>query len=429
MRDTPSILHVDMDAFFASVEILEHPELADKPVVVGGSGARGVVASCNYEARRYGIRSAMPSRRAQRLCPRAVFVDGNYGRYEEYSKKMHAILEEFTPLVEMLSIDEAFMDVAGAQRLWGPAEEIAHKVRATIRERLRLSACVGAATTKHLAKIASVDAKPKIVDGRIVVGSGVKVVTPEQTVEYLHPLPIRRLWGVGPKTSERLEHNGIHTVADIARMDMTALRRIAGEAGAEHLAALAANEDDREVVAERGAKSIGHEQTFVADLKTRDEVNTALLRLSDAVASRLRTQQMAARTLSVKIRFADFETISRAFTLEDPAASTAVFSSTAQRLADQIDIARGVRLLGVSVSNLSAARDPESQLTLDLKLDGEDADHDRVDEVVDDIRRRFGSAAVMPATLAGNNGRGVLRRGERQWGPSKEDENKKRSRG
>ncbi len=266
---SPVVLHVDMDAFFASVEVLDDPSLAGLPVIVGGSGGRGVVAACTYEARRFGVHSAMPSSTARRLCPDAVFREGRYHRYVEESAKLHAILESVTPLVEGISLDEAFLDVTGAQQLLGDAGRLATDLRARITGELGLGCSVGVGRTKLVAKLASEAAKPVASQAGIHAGRGVVVVPPEEELRFLHAQSVRALWGVGPVTGRRLGSFGVETVADLAALPADTLRRVAGPTAGAHLAELARGHDPRPVVPDRAAKSIGHEETFATDLWER----------------------------------------------------------------------------------------------------------------------------------------------------------------
>jgi DNA polymerase-4 len=408
-----AILHVDMDAFFASVEALEHPELRNKPLIVGGDGARGVVASCSYEARFYGVRSAMPSSKAKRLCPHAVFVSGSYGLYETYSKRMHDIFKDFTPLIEGISLDEAFLDVTGAQRLFGSGEQIGQRIRERVRDELGLTVSVGVATTKHVAKLASEAAKPKASRQGPIPGPGVFVVTEADAVPFLHGLPVRALWGVGPAAAQRLESIGVQTVRQLANMAPSVIASVLGKASAQHLHDLAWNRDDRDVVVERAAKSIGHEQTYPRDLYDRAALHDQLVRLIDAVTVRMRADQVVGRTVQLKVRFATFRTITRSRSLPKPTANSSAILKIADDLLNAIDIAEGVRLLGVSMSNLEDAAFTE-QLQF---LDGRPVSTD-LDDAIDLIRQRFGDGSVVPAPLVGSTSPGRFQRGERQWGPN-----------
>jgi DNA polymerase-4 len=462
------ILHVDMDAFFASVEVLDDPSLAGLPVIVGGSGRRGVVAACTYEARRFGVHSAMPSSVARRLCPAAVFVDGRYHRYVEESAKLHAIFESVTPLIEGISLDEAFLDVTGSQQLLGDGPSIAAAIRRRVVDDLGLTCSVGVGRSKLMAKLASKVAKPKATASGIEPGAGVVVVPGDEELAFLHPLPIRTLWGVGPVTGRRLNALGVQTVGEIAALPPRTLERYLGAAAGSHLAALSRGEDLRPVVADHAAKSIGHEETFASDLWNRDDLRRHLLRMVDASATNLRGSRLAARTITVKLRFADFSLITRSHSMAAPVDASQAIGAVAAALLDSVELAQGVRLLGVSLSGFA---DPEvgTQLSLDLGGDGADRndvrpgpgqpgatgrgpDHDgvaaggpsrlegpdaedrlaraheeaerlqeswgSVTAAIDAIRARYGGTSVGPASLVGSGGPGIRRRGEAQWGPA-----------
>ncbi len=450
------ILHVDMDAFFASVEVLDNPALVGLPVIVGGSGARGVVAACTYEARQYGVHSAMPSSVARRMCPEAVFVDGRFHRYVEESGKLHAIFQSVTPLVEGISLDEAFLDVTGSRQLLGDGRTIASTIRERVADELHLACSVGMGRSKLMAKLASKAAKPTASPAGIMPGPGVVVVEPEQELEFLHPLPVRALWGVGPVTGRRLQSLGILTVGDIAALPAGALQRYLGVAQGTHLAELARGHDPRPVVPEQAAKSIGHEETFASDLWDRAVLLGHLLRMVDASATALRRAELAARTVTIKVRFADFTMITRSHSLASPVDATPAVGAVATALLESVSLDQGVRLLGVSLSGFGES-DAGQQLTLDLGLDsGEGAEgrqelplgagpgsvdqtgesvSDRlvraqeeaeriqgswatVTSAVDAIRARYGGSSVGPASLVGEDGLRVRRRGEAQWGPT-----------
>ncbi|MGH9051146.1 MAG: DNA polymerase IV [Acidimicrobiia bacterium] len=389
----PSILHVDLDAFYASVEQLADPALRGRPVVVGGLGSRGVVAAASYEARRFGIHSAMPMGRARRACPDAVFLAPRFDAYNEASRAVMAVLRSFTPLVEPLALDEAFLDVAGARRLHGMAPEIGGAIRARVRDETGLVASVGVGTTKHVAKLASEEAKP----------DGLLVIEPGEELAFLHPLDVGRLWGVGPATRQRLEHIGVHTVGDLAALPEESLVHAVGVAQGRHLRALAWNHDDRAVEPHRTAKSIGHEETFPRDVADRAELERDLLRMSEQVGSRLRGAGMAGRTVSLKLRYGDFRTITRSRTSTDPTDVGAHIGAVARALLDAVDVGDGIRLLGVSVSQLDVAHPVQEQLP--LKEAAGDAQPDRVaalERSVDALRGRFGDDAVGLARLLGH---------------------------
>jgi DNA polymerase-4 len=409
-----------MDAFYAAVEVLADPGLAGQPLIVGGAGARGVVASCSYEARSYGIRSAMPSMRARRLCPHAVFVPGRYELYHEHSKRLHAVLTSFTPLVEGIALDEAFLDVTGSRRLWGEGPKIAAAIRARVLAEVGLACSVGVATSKFLAKLASEAAKPRAgpPGSGPAPGLGVKVVAPGEELAFLHPLPVGALWGVGPATQRRLDRFGIRTVGDLAAMPLPTVTGALGAAQGRHLHALAWARDERVVEPDRVVKSVGHEETYATDHHRLDTLRTEALRMSDAVGNRLREAGLAGRTVTLKVRFADFSTITRSRTVARPVDAGAAVARVATELLEAVDPSPGVRLLGVSVSNLGPR--PGEQLRLGDEAGAGGATQDRepaVARAVDEVRRRFGDAAVGPATLLREEGLAVKRRGEQQWGP------------
>ena len=413
-----SILHVDMDSFYASVEMLEDPSLRGKPVIVGGEGARGVVASCSYEARAFGVRSAMPSVRARRLCPQAVFVHGRYDRYADYSRQFHEIFRSFTPLVEGISLDEAFLDVGGAQRLFGTGAEIAHRIRERVADELGLPCAVGVATTKFVAKLASKAAKPTPSRAGPVPGPGVLVVEPGKELEFLHPLPVGALWGVGPATQKRLARFGIVTVADLAALPIETLQGALGKASGRHLHDLAWGRDERAVVPVSKPKSIGHEETYARDLHDHEALGREAVRLADGVTTRLRKAALQGRTVSIKVRFHDFHTITRSSTLPAATDVAVVIAGAARDLLSHIDPGPGVRLFGITMSNLEDAR--ARQLTLDdptPEAAGQPPGWDSASKAIDEIRERFGDGAVGPAALVRADGLHLKRQGDTQWGP------------
>ncbi|MHB8438926.1 MAG: DNA polymerase IV [Acidimicrobiales bacterium] len=431
-----TIVHVDMDAFFAAVEVLDDQSLAGRPLIVGGSGARGVVASCTYEARAYGIHSAMSSIEAHRRCPHAIFVDGRYGRYKEVSDMLMDVLRRFTPLVEPLSLDEAFLDVAGVRRSGGRAPLLLGRaLRSAVRDGTGLECSVGVARTKMLAKLASEAAKPRAAPGGPQPGPGVVVVRPDAELDFLHPLPVRALWGVGPATAKRLEQLGVESVAQLAAIPVDTLCRSLGAAHGRQLAALARGEDDRHVDAGRPAKSVSHEETFAADLHDHGSLHVHLVRMADAVAARLCETGLAARTVQLKIRYADRRTVTRARQLSRATDSAHLLRAAAGELLDAIEVGEGVRLLGVSAFGLSAGAEP-IQLSFDEEVPSRPvaegaspqvtahgARWEDVEAAVAAVRSRYGHGALSPATLAGRGGIQVRGRGDRQWGPGRaEDE-------
>ncbi len=414
-----------MDAFFAAVEVLDNPSLAGLPVIVGGAGARGVVASCTYEARAYGIHSAMPSARARQLCPHAVFLDGRHSRYAEVSTQLHKILYDVTPMVEPIGLDEAFMDVAGALRLLGPPEVIAHGIRDRVRADLSLNCAVGIGRSKMIAKLASRAAKPKASRTGLDPGPGVVLIDADHEMAFLHGHDVEALWGVGPATAKRLHDMGVRTVADLAALPVDALVRRIGKAGGAHLAALARAEDPDPVVPNRAAKSIGHEETFSQDLTDPLELERHVLRMAESVATMLRGSSHAARTITVKVKFKDFSLQTRSHTL-GRAISTgnAIGLVAAARLAG-VDPGEGIRLLGVSASGLKPSGG--DQLSFDLgdgRAEGNESATTReqswsdVTAAVDAIRTRFGRDAVGSVTMVTRDGVQVPTRRDAPWGPS-----------
>lgn len=388
------ILHVDMDAFYASVEQHDDPSLEGRPVVVGGQGGRGVVAAASYEARRFGIHSAMPMVRARRLCADLVVVPPDFDRYTQVSRQVREVFTDYTPLVEPLSLDEAFLDVSGSVRLFGPPPEIGRRIRVDVRERTGLSCSVGVAPNKYLAKLCSGKAKP----------DGLLHLRQAEVESFLRPLPVSDLWGAGPKTVERLHRYGFRTIGQIADSDSRTLERIVGEATGRQLYRLARGEDSRRVVPHEPAKSLSAEETFDRDIDDPDELQRELLRLGEKVGRRLRNAGLAGRTVTLKVRFSSFRTVTRSSTLELPTDRTHDLVEIAGELLDGLRLERArVRLLGVGVSNLtegSAAR----QLELDADRRWEDAER-----TADRLEERFGGPVVTygalldEAPLAGND--------------------------
>ncbi|MGH9088270.1 MAG: DNA polymerase IV [Acidimicrobiales bacterium] len=420
----PAILHVDMDAFFASVEVLDDPTLAGKPVVVGGSGPRGVVASCTYEARAFGVRSAMASMRARQLCPQAVFVDGHFSRYTAVSAALRRILLSTTPLVEPVGLDEAFLDVTGAQRLLGDPEQMARTVRERVHRELHLDCSVGIGRSKMIAKLASRAAKPVAIRAGKQPGRGVVAVAPEAEQEFLRPMAVESLWGVGPATARRLHDLGVRTVADLAALPGPVLTRKLGRAQGVHLVALARAEDRDPVVPDRPAKSVGHEETFRHDLTDRADLGRHLDRMAESVAVHLRGQGLAGRTVTVKVKRPDFSVVTRGHTLPSAVEDGRAMASVAGALLDTIEVTGGVRLLGLSVSGLQPSA-AGRQLTFDLTAAGSPAEQlqatwAEVTAAVDAVRARFGREAVGTASMVGPDGVEVPARREAPWGPGPE---------
>jgi DNA polymerase-4 len=406
-----------MDAFYASVEARDDPALKGKPVIVGGTARRGVVASCSYEARVFGVRSAMPTGQARGLCPHAVFLPGRFDRYGEVSRDMHAVFQRFTPLVEGISLDEAFLDVTGSIRLFGPPAEIGARIRATIGEEMGLSCSVGGATVKFLAKLASEAAKPKVDASGSRAGPGVLIVDAGRELEFLHPLPIEALWGVGPATARRLRQLGLTTVGDLAGVDASVIEGAVGRAAGAHLARLSRGSDERAVEPHREVKSISHEETYAVDRHDRDGLRIEVVRMADAVASRMRRAGLVGRTVTLKLRYGDFSTRTRSVTSPSPIDEGPAIAALGTSLLADVDLVGGIRLLGVGVSNLlPAGTGPGEQLALDLAGPPRLATGSTT-AAVDAIRRRFGPGSVGPASLLGSEGLRVKRPGDTQWGP------------
>lgn len=375
-----TILHVDMDQFFAAIAVRDDPSLAGKAILVGGSGPRGVVSTASYEARRYGCRSAMPMATARRLCPHANIVSVPGERIREASHQLFAILDDFSPLVQPLSVDEAFLDATGADRLLGAGPDIAATIKQRVRRELGLTASVGVAPNKFLAKLASDMDKP----------DGLTVIAPEDVDRVLPPLDVSKLWGVGPAGADKLRKAGIRTVADLRRFGEARLRGRFGELGA-HLHRLAFGLDDRAVVPDRRAKSIGQEQTFDANLEEPEQVRAVLLGQVEQVAHRLRRQGMLAGSVSIKIRFGDFETITRSHTLDRPTDLTDDLWRAGRTLFNRWAHAAfsPVRLIGFTAETLTP---PTAQA--DLFTDASRDRRRRLDTTLDAINDRFGKSAV-----------------------------------
>ncbi|MBX5464414.1 MAG: DNA polymerase IV [Clostridia bacterium] len=367
-----AVLHCDADAFFAAVEVLDRPELAGKPVVVGGLGPHGVVATCSYEARRFGVRSAMPMATARRLCPQAVFLPGRHERYREVSERMFAVFRRFSPVVEPLSLDEAFLEVPAAE-----AERLAAELRAQVRREVGLAVSVGVAPNKLVAKIASDLAKP----------DGLRVVAPEEVAAFLAPLPVGRLWGIGPRTAAALEREGVRTVADLRSRPAAWFLGRFGRRG-EEVRRFAFGEDDRPVAPRGEARSMGEEETYPRDLRRREELLRRLALLSQAVGSRLRAHGLAGRTVTLKLRTGDYRTRSRSRTLPQPVAGDDRIYREACFLLERAWAGEPVRLLGIQVSGLERPRAEQ------LSLTGQGGGPERLWRTVDALRARFGPQAV-----------------------------------
>jgi DNA polymerase IV len=378
------ILHVDMDAFFASVEVRSRPELKGLAVIVGGTGGRGVVSSASYEARAFGVRSAMPSGRARALCPQGIFLSPNFEAYTEASRAVMAIFRDVTPLVEQLSVDEAFLDVSGARRLLGSPAAIGAALRERVARELQLPCSVGVAPTKYLAKLGSARAKP----------DGMLVIPVDRVLEFLHPLPVSVLWGVGERSADQLHRFGLRTVGDVARAQIGLLRSAVGEAGAAHLHALANGHDDRAVTTTREEKSIGSETTFDTDIDDAERLRRTLLSLSGQVGARLRAAGQAGRTVAIKVRFADFRTINRSRTLPGATDVAQEIFQTAWTLFRSIGSSERIRLVGVRVEGLGESGGARQPALGDPEHGWREAE-----QAIDAAASRFGRAAVRPASL------------------------------
>ena len=378
-----TILHVDMDAFYASVAELDNPQYKGKALVVG-AGVRGVVLSANYEARKFGIRAAMPVGRAKRMAPHAIFIAPEHHRYAEISERVMAIFNSFTPLVEPISLDEAFLDVTGAQKLFGDGREIAAKIRAQVEQAEGITCSVGIAQSKFIAKLASQHCKP----------NGMLEIKSDRILEFLHPLPVRALWGVGPKTAESLDRLGLHTVADIANTPRSTLIRALGDAAGESLYELAWGRDYRNVIPDEPEKSIGNEETFARDIDSPEEILAEFLRMAEKATARLRERGLFAKTVTMKIKFADFTTLSRAKTLPIGIDGTHETYEIVKKLylALNNEGAR-IRLVGVSLSNLL------DEAPVQLELGARERGWRDADTAIDKAKARFGRGSVRPGRL------------------------------
>lgn len=382
-----TIFHVDMDAFFASVEVRDDPSLAGKPVLVGGVGRRGVVAAASYEARKFGCHSAQPMAVALRRCPHAVVLPSRFDAYTEASSQVFEIFDTFSPLVEPLSIDEAFIDMSGTVKLHGAPREAAERLRAAVFERTRLTCSVGISAVKFISKIASAKNKP----------DGVTEVLPGSELEFLAPLPIGKLWGVGPKTEARLKERGIRTVGDLRGIDGPTLERWFGEHGG-HLHALAHARDDRSVVPGRGRKQVSHEDTYAVDVIGRTALRRKLLSQATRVADRLTAKGTRGKKIQLKIRDTDFRTESRQCTLGSPTSEAKVIYEAACRLLDEVDIdRRRFRLTGIGVGALVTGDEPEQLDLLATVEPPPEQKGQKLQGVLSEVRRKFGHQALFPA--------------------------------
>jgi DNA polymerase-4 len=385
MDEIATILHVDMDAFYASVAERDDPTLRGKAVVVG-AGARGVVLSANYEARKFGIRAAMPVGQAQRMAPHAIFVRPDHHRYSEVSRGIMEIFGRYTPLVEPISLDEAFLDVTGSRKLIGDGATIAKKIREDVFSEAGITCSVGIATTKFIAKLASQKCKP----------NGMLEVDSAKVIEFLHPLPVSAVWGVGPKTNEELLRLGLRTVGDIAQTPRQTLIRALGEANGNHLYELSWGRDYRAVTPDEPDKSISAAETFSRDLDDEEEILRELLRLTEKASARLRARKLSAQTIGIKVRFADFKTISRSKTLALPIDGMQESYEVAKKLYQALKLDRArIRLIGISLENLIDSDGAPIQLELGERESG----WREATRAMDQAKARFGAESVRPARL------------------------------
>ncbi len=380
------ILHIDMDAFFALVEVRENPSLAGKQVIVGYDGNRGVVLSATYEVRKLGVHSAMPMSRALRLAPNAIVVEPDHEKYSEVSENVMAIFESVTPLVQPLSVDEAFLDISGAQKLMGTPSQIGEVIRARVSDEQGITCSVGVASTMFVAKLATNFAKP----------DGLHVVPADKVIEFLHPLPIGALWGVGEKTAEQLARLGLVTVSDIANTPVKTLARVVGQAAAEHLYELSWGRDPRVVTPNQAEKSIGAERTFEADIDDPEEILAQILDLSNKVAKRLRAANYFSRTITIKVRFADFTSVTRSKSLSASTDLATDIYGTSKSLFEAMHLQRArIRLVGVRATGLV----PTSESSVQLEFSNRDSGWREAEEAMDQVSLKFGNSAVKPARL------------------------------
>lgn len=395
-----AIMHVDMDAFYVSVELLRRPDLVGAPVIVGGLGGRSVVLSASYEARKFGVRSAMPMANARRLCPQATVLEPHQEVYRRVSAQLMGIFDSVTPLVEPLSVDEAFLDIAGSMRRLGPPRGIGELIRARVSSELGITASVGIAATKFVAKIASTRSKP----------DGLLLVPKAETIRFLHSLDVSALWGVGAKTREALARVGISTVADVANTPPAVLQRLLGAAGL-HVYELSWGRDPRVVTPVRVEKSIGAEETFARDVDGDEILETELLRLAHRTAARMRAAGLQCRSVALKLRYEDFTTLTRTRTLTEPVDSAQLLYEAVRGLLKALGRRpMSVRLVGLRAENLEPAQGAAQQLT----LDGRDDNWRSAEDALDRINRRFGDSGIMPARLLKPERPGTRGAGDKQ---------------
>lgn len=386
------VFHIDMDAFYASVEQRDNPSLKGKPVIVGGTGRRGVVSTASYEARKFGVHSAMPSFAAHQLCPEGIFLPGRMSTYIEVSKQIMAILDDYSPDVEPLSLDEAFLEMSGTEALLGPPEEVAVRLRDDILARLDLTASVGVARTKYVAKVCSDFKKP----------FGVTVCPPGTERAFLAPMPVRRLWGIGPKTEPRLRAYGLHTIGDVAARSLEELKGHLGSLG-EHIWRLANGQDPRAVTSDRKAKSMGAERTLSENISGRVAIRKILLPLCDEVAARLRKAKVRAHGVRLKVKYADFSQHTRQLKLDEPICDARSLDTALERLYPKVDIERPMRLVGMAAFDMVP---DDAHYQADLFGESRSADvvrdetkkHEGLEHVLDQVKAKFGDDAVKRAS-------------------------------
>ncbi len=416
------ILHVDMDAFFAMLEVARRPELKGMPVIVGGLGQRGVVATASYEARIYGVNSAMPMVQARRKCPEGIFLPGDHKFYAEASRRIMGILYSYTPYLEPLSMDEAFLDIS---EIYKPAQtpyEISRSIRAEILEKEGLKCSIGISSKKHIAKIASQMAKPKIANGRIEAGKGIISVPAAQEARFLHSLDIRSIWGIGPATSAKLRNYGITSVGQIADFDLESFKKILGSKAAIRLKHLAEGKGNTEVQTLRKPKSMSVEETFAIDIHKKTELASHIVRLSDKLAARLRNSHFQAKCISLKIRYSkNFESITRNITLSLPVDTAFAIAGHAGDLLESEELKGGVRLIGLAVSRFLYSEKFPAEIQGSLEIfnegqQGRNSQWSRVENAVDRIREKYSPDSIMMASSHNSSDNQIP--GRTPWGPA-----------
>ncbi len=425
------ILHIDLDAFFASVEILDEPSLKGKPVAVGGAGARSVIASASYEARRYGVKSAMPSLLAQRMCPDLIILPGRFDRYEYYSQRFHDIINDLTPDYEPLGLDEVFCDLRSLSLLTPDPIAAAWNLKGRINDELGLLSGVGLGRNKLWAKLASKRSKPHVVKGQLIDGPGVLWVDPEMEAKWLVELPIRSLWGVGPATAAKLENLGIHFVRDLSKVGEETLAIHVGPAMARSLADYATGDDERAVEINRELKSIGHDQTFAKSIRSVEELLEIAKSHSAIVARALRSKEQVARTISVSLRFDDQSAVSRSQTLPFGVDDETAISAIVGALMETVPLKESVRLVGVHLSNFLDRSENAVQLSFDIdsgSIEGKakvaqlsqerQVSKEALRDAVDEVRAKFGNTSLGTLSELGDEGLEIERqRGSHAFGP------------